>query len=266
VSQYSTAFAPELSNAVAAAWAAGHVIVASAGNRMSNTAVYPAAFSNVVGVSGLNQNLTFAAQGSTAAVCGDSYSNYGTHVDLSGPFDAYTTAPNDYVTKCGTSFATPHVAGTALLVWAVNPTWDNGQVVNQIVFTAQRLGGGPYNTQTGSGIVRADLAAGLYKVTLSASLVSQEPQLTWNSVPLAAEYRIYRRIFIDGVGSDYELWATTTATTWTDIMLSSSFYGYQAYPASGTAVSYHVTAVSSGGFESSYGTYATFIASGEVPR
>lgn len=255
-----------ISNAVAGAWAAGHVIIAAAGNNASNTTFYPAAYSNVVGVSGLNQDLSFAAQGTTASVCNGGYSNYGEHVDLSGPFDVLTTQPtSSYGYVCGTSFATPHVAGAALTVRAANPSMNNGEVVGQLLYTAQDLGAPAYDIYTGRGIIRTDLAAGLYSVSLTASLVSQHPQLTWTSVPLATQYRIYRRIFRDGVGSDYELWSTTTGTTFTDIMFASSFFGYNTWPATGTAVNYHVTAVSSGGFESSWGTDATFIPIGEPP-
>lgn len=269
ISPYAFASNSGVSNAVAGAWAAGNVIVAAAGNDnvSPGDSVFPAAYSNVIGVSGINQDSSFAGPSTTATACGGSYSNYGNHVDLAGPFDAYTTEPtNSYSTRCGTSFATPHVAGTALLIRAANPTWANTEVVSQLIYTAKHLSGNPYDTHTGYGIVRADLAVGLYGVSLSASLVSGKPRLSWSSIPLASEYRIYRRIFRNGVGGAYELWATTSNSNWTDLMPSSSFYGYGTWPASGTAVNYHVTAVSSGGFESSWGTSATFIPIGEPPE
>jgi subtilisin family serine protease len=264
----SPTYSTIVANAVAAAWTAGHVMVAAAGNTASNSVKYPAAYSNVIGVSGVNQNMSFAGSGSTIAACNGSYSNYGSFVDIAGPFDAYTTAPtNAYTTICGTSFATPHVAAAALIARAAHPSWENTEVSSQLTYyTAQRLNGGGYSSYTGYGVVRADLAAGLYAVSLSAALVSQKPKLTWDAVPLAAQYRIYRRIFRSGVGGAYEHWATTTSTSWADIMLSSSFFGYGTWPASGTAIEYHVTVVTGAGFESSWGMSATFIPIGEPPE
>ena len=64
--------------------------MASAGNFMSNTPVYPAAYTDVIGVSGVNADKSFAASGTTGCF---SYSNYGSHVDLSAPFTANSTRP-----------------------------------------------------------------------------------------------------------------------------------------------------------------------------
>jgi hypothetical protein len=267
ISPYSLSSNSGISSAVAAAWTAGNVIIASAGNSnvTGGDPVYPAAYSHVVGVSGINSDSTFAASSTTA--CTGAYSNYGNHVDLSGPFDAYTTEPtNSYGTQCGTSFATPHVAGTAVLIRALNSSFTNGEVVSQLIYTAKHLSGNPYDTHTGYGIVRADLAVGLYQVSMTASLVSGKPRLSWSAIPLASQYKIYRRIFRNGVGGEWEHWATTSSTSWTDIMSSSSFFGYNTWPASGTAVNYHVTAISSTGFESSWGGDATFIPIGQPPE
>jgi len=259
-----------VSNAIAAAFAAGHVLVAAVGNGASNQTYYPAGYSNVLGVSGLNSDLSFARQGHIASTCPDqsTYSNRGSTVDLSGPFDVYTTTPtNGYNTECGTSFATPHVVGAALIVRAVHPTWTNYEVISNLVNTAQKVGGQNYDDSTGYGLVRADLAAGIYTLHLSASQVSGHPRLSWDAVPLpGVQYRIYRRLFYDGVGSEFELWATTTSTTWTDTMSSSSYFGPGMWPASGWAVNYHIRAVSPDGYETSWESDETFIPVGVPPQ
>src|SRR5262249_33813148 len=48
----------------------------------------------------------------------------------------YSTLPNgQYGYKSGTSMATPHVAGTAALVLAQNPSWSATQVISRIEST-----------------------------------------------------------------------------------------------------------------------------------
>lgn len=266
ISVVDSAFDTGVANAISAVWAAGHVLVAPVGNKRSNLTEYPAAYSNVLGVSGLNSDLNFAGETTTTA-CPGTWSNYGSFVDLSGPFDAYTTQPtNSYVTQCGTSFATPHVVGAALIARAVHPTWSNSDVVGNLVATAQHVGGSAYDQYTGHGMVRADLAAGVWPLSVTASQVSGHPQLSWSSEPLpSVEYHIYRRVFYNGVGGEFELWATTSSTTWSDTMPSSSFFGYGTWPKSGYAVNYYVVAASPDGYETSWSWDETFIPVGVPP-
>jgi len=141
------------STAIAQAWSNGIVIVAAAGNFMSNTPVYPADYANVIGVSGVNADKSFAASGTTGC---SGYSNYGSHVDLSAPFSANSTIGiNSYGTLCGTSMAAPHVTGVAALVKSANPTWTNTQVVNHLYATAEDRGTAGRDDYFGYGIVRA---------------------------------------------------------------------------------------------------------------
>jgi hypothetical protein len=75
------------------------------------------------------------------------FSNYGTstlnYVDIAAPgyrilsLDLY----NSYrVWYGGTSFSAPIVAAAAARVWGKNPSWDNIQVMNQLVGTGRTLG------------------------------------------------------------------------------------------------------------------------------
>jgi subtilisin family serine protease len=141
------------STAVAQAWSSGIVIVAAVGNNLINTVVYPAAYTNVIGVSGVNSNKSFAGSGTTT--CGG-YSNYGSLVDLAAPFEAYSTiGGNSYGTLCGTSMAAPHVTGVAALLKSKNPTWTNQQIVDSLYARAEDLGAVGKDVYFGYGLVRA---------------------------------------------------------------------------------------------------------------
>lgn len=252
---------PAMATAVASAWSAGHVIVAAAGNTGTQQIRYPAGYSNVLGVSGLLPTKAFASTGSP---CSGAGSTWGEHVDFSAPWYALSTTPgNTYENEsqgwCGTSFATPHVAGAALLVRAANPSWTNTDVVWQLAYTAERLGG---SQQFGAGLVRADQAIGLYAPSITATISAGKPRLTWPAVPLATTYRIYRRVTPD-LAPEWVLWASTSTTSYVDgLTRVTSFYGYNSHPTFDTAVSYYVTSVSALGIESGYTNYATYIPSG----
>ena len=139
--------------AISQAWSNGIIIVAAAGNFMSNTPVYPADYTNVIGVSGVNADKSFASSGTTGC---SGYSNYGSHVDLSAPFSANSTiGTNTYGVLCGTSMAAPHVTGVAALVKSANPAWTNQQVVNHLYATAEDRGTAGRDDYFGHGIVRA---------------------------------------------------------------------------------------------------------------
>jgi hypothetical protein len=90
-----------IANAVSAAWHGGVVMVASAGNLLESqtggTVAYPAGHPQVIGVSGIKSDGTFADTSPCIhAHTGERWkSNHGPHVDISAPFWALSTIGTD---------------------------------------------------------------------------------------------------------------------------------------------------------------------------
>jgi len=137
------------------------LIVAAAGNNSGmNHTVYPAALSDVLSVSGINSNKSFA---NPSTVCGLARSNYGPTIDLSAPFDNYTadgSDDDDYDTSCGTSFSSPMVAGVGALVRELAPGLSAFQVMQRLRYTGRDLGASGWDQYFGYGLVDAYNATG----------------------------------------------------------------------------------------------------------
>lgn len=98
--------------AVNQAYAAGVLLVASAGNSDSSYPHYPAAYYNVMAVASTNGEDTKTG-----------HSTFGAWVDIAAPgTDIVTTdLGNKYISTAGTSFSSPYVAAVAALVLAHRP-------------------------------------------------------------------------------------------------------------------------------------------------
>jgi subtilisin family serine protease/subtilase family serine protease len=137
------AYSQALADGVQAAWNAGVVIVAGAGNDGTTAPFYPAALDNVVSVGAFDEDHRRA-----------SFSNYGSWVDISAPgsniLSTYPLSkcveagtPGDtgcYAWLSGTSMATPHVAGAAALLWSRGDVTSHTQVVDLLLRTADPSG------------------------------------------------------------------------------------------------------------------------------
>jgi len=139
----------------------GLLLVAAAGN--GGSVIYPAAYSSVIAVSATDEYDNLA-----------SFSSTGKQVELAAPgVDINSTLPgNNYSddlgeTWSGTSMASPHVAGTAVLVWAANLGWTNDDVRTQLQSTAEDIG--LSTSEQGYGLVDAAEAVGV------ETLPSDEP-------------------------------------------------------------------------------------------
>jgi len=151
-----------LHDAVDAAYNAGVVVVAAAGNSgdgnaATNEVSYPAKYSSVIAV---------------AAIASDNsvpyWSSDGGEVELAAPGVGIRSTWNDgsYNIISGTSMATPHVAGTVALVIAAparadydlnsNGVWDPSEVRAALKATADDFGANGHDNFYGYGIVDAE--------------------------------------------------------------------------------------------------------------
>lgn len=162
-----------LSAAVAAAIAAGSVIIASAGNDAASTFNFPASYPDVISVAALG------ADGELA-----SYSTSNAAVSLVAPggdfrFDVPGTVAGgtsgvlstvwnffddpqfgeqigpDWAFYTGTSMAAPHVSGVAALVLAANPGMTGAQLRARLTSTAVDIGPPGVDARYGYGRVDA---------------------------------------------------------------------------------------------------------------
>ena len=139
---------------VDAAWDAGILLVAAAGNMGENLTpgvVYPGALNKVIAVAATNRRVDGIA----------GFSSRGPEVELTAPGDfVYSTIlGNTYGYWSGTSMASAFVAGVAGLVWSYNPNLTNMEVRNRLRESAEDLN--VTRSEQGFGLVRADKALGI---------------------------------------------------------------------------------------------------------
>ncbi|HPU55247.1 MAG TPA: S8 family serine peptidase, partial [Verrucomicrobiota bacterium] len=133
ISISGTAPSLTLQEAVNRAWNRGVIIVAAAGNNANSVPQYPAACSNVVGVTATRVDdslAAFSSYGGFAALAAPGENIWTTQADPARPFRAWR----------GTSFSSPLVAGAAALVASANPMLNNAQIVSILTSTADDLG------------------------------------------------------------------------------------------------------------------------------
>jgi subtilisin family serine protease len=120
-----------LQNAVSYALVHDVVVVAAGGNNGNTSPMFPAYYSGVLSVAGTQSNDTLYP-----------WSTYGSWVDVAAPgCDASTTKSGGYTSSfCGTSAATPVVAGVAGLARSLNPSATTAQIVSAIESSAVNIG------------------------------------------------------------------------------------------------------------------------------
>jgi subtilisin family serine protease len=120
---------PELTNAIGYAVAKGVILVAAAGNSGTTTQFFPAADSRAVSVAA-----------TTTSDARYSWSNFGPWVRLAAPGCNIATLPGGrYGNFCGTSSATPLVAGLVALELSAHPRATAQEVERALVSAAVPL-------------------------------------------------------------------------------------------------------------------------------
>jgi thermitase len=149
--------------AVNYAWDNGLVLVAAAGNNYSQDMLFPAAFTNVIGVGStdFHDNLSgFSTFGSWVSVLAPGTTILST---VPGEFcgQSASEASDCYDYKSGTSMAAPHVSGLAALLWAQYPGASNAQIRSLIETEADATGATGQNFLAWSEYGRINMAKSL---------------------------------------------------------------------------------------------------------
>ncbi len=123
---------------VAAAWAAGLIICASAGNTDNTTTQYPAAIANVVAVAGCAAT---SRDRFLAGIAGGS--SYGSWTEAAGHIGiAVNEVQRAYdrngaqISYQGTSSSCPALCAALALMWGFKPTATNSQILAAMIATA----------------------------------------------------------------------------------------------------------------------------------
>lgn len=120
------------------------LFIAAAGNGGNSAYSYPAGYSDVMGVGATDESDEIAY-----------FSTYNDQVDISGPGVAVksTTGDSEYSIYSGTSMATPHVSGVALLLWNNYPVCTNKEIRTALEQSATDKGAPGRDDYFGYGIV-----------------------------------------------------------------------------------------------------------------
>jgi hypothetical protein len=172
--------------AIEAAISAGVTVVAGAGSLgQYYSAIYPASYPNVIGVSGVRPDGVFAGAGTCPYWT--TGSDYGPYVKLAAPIAGVTTFGGGryydfwWLGYCHTKLAAAHVAGAAALLNDLHPNWTPAQIAQALMLTASG-GGTRINDQYGYGLLNVAAAVGYtpFSVTMSGpSRVKPNQQCGW---------------------------------------------------------------------------------------
>ena len=153
-----------MSNAVAYALRKGVVVVAAAGNNGSSRRTFPAAYPGVISVAATNEQDRLY-----------SWSNRGSWVTLSAPGCAYSGRPRArWAWLCGTSLASPIVAGTVGLMRSLAPRLSRARLTAMLLGNAQ-------SARVGASHGRLDAARAMRSVL--AVVPDQPPNPTPTPTP-----------------------------------------------------------------------------------
>jgi subtilase family protein len=142
-------------HAILGAFAAGNLVVASAGNdrQEGSSPSYPASFAHVLTIGATDEadhvtSFSSASQAMDLAAPGQDM-----EAAIPTPFD-----PTGYEQVDGTSFSAPLVSGAAAAVWTLRPTLTNTQLFEVMRRSGRDVGKRGWDADTGYGILNVPAA------------------------------------------------------------------------------------------------------------
>jgi thermitase len=220
-----------LEEAVNNAWAAGIVMVASAGNNGTDgTKYYPASYKNVIAVAATDKDDKRATWDNPDTKDVVEKSNAGDYVDVAPPGKGIMSTTPTYASTCspnpcykqnydyyqGTSMAAPHVSGLAGLILSKDASLSPDQVRNQIESTAKDLGTAGKDDVFGNGLINAQAALNF----TSRSYEENDAAITYS----AGDWTKYSWSGTWGSASGgYTNWASRAGATATFTFTGNSF-------------------------------------------
>lgn len=172
-------------DAIAAAGAAGHVVVIAAGNSSGNSdnfPIYPAAYNlpNIISVAATDSMDNLA-----------NFSNYGaTSVDLAAPGVGIlsTVLNNGYANMNGTSMSTPHVTGAVALMLSRQPNLSVAEIKSILLSTVDPV----------TALANRTVSGG--RLNLNNALLALAPSISVTTTVTPLEFSVGQTVMFSASG------------------------------------------------------------------
>lgn len=217
----SNAYSRGEQRAIEYAVARGTVVIVAAGNSGREAYHWPAAHEAAIAVASTSRDDTRS-----------SFSNFGDYVDIAAPGERIMSLnySGGYVTKNGTSMATPHVSGVAALILARNAMLTPAEVRTILESTATDLGSAGWDKYYGHG--RVDALAAL-QATPPYTGTFPAPEPDW---PVTAIWPDFCEELVQEGGFETDVathWTLAGSTVITDILAATGDFSARLVAESG---------------------------------